>query len=102
PSPPSAARATGADASASRSSCACRAHRPSRLLRGRRTCQERMAGAPGFEPGITGPKPVALPLGHAPSGPGILATVQEEIDEPDDREDDDGRDHGPLHDPRED
>ncbi len=23
-------------------------------------------GAPGFEPGITGPKPVALPLGHAP------------------------------------
>ena len=26
-----------------------------------------MAGAPGFEPGITGPKPVALPLGHAPS-----------------------------------
>src|SRR6478752_7155134 len=61
-----------------------------------------MAGAPGFEPGITGPKPVALPLGHAPSGPGILATVEEEIDEPDDREDDDGHDHGPLHDPRED
>ena len=27
-----------------------------------------MAGAPGFEPGITGPKPVALPLGYAPSG----------------------------------
>jgi hypothetical protein len=25
-----------------------------------------VAGAPGFEPGITGPKPVALPLGHAP------------------------------------
>src|SRR4029450_12236449 len=25
-----------------------------------------MAGAPGFEPGITGPKPVALPLGYAP------------------------------------
>ena len=25
-----------------------------------------LAGAPGFEPGITGPKPVALPLGHAP------------------------------------
>ena len=24
------------------------------------------AGAPGFEPGITGPKPVALPLGYAP------------------------------------
>jgi hypothetical protein len=29
--------------------------------------QERsMAGAEGFEPPITGPKPVALPLGHAP------------------------------------
>src|SRR3990170_4462775 len=27
---------------------------------------ELLAGAPGFEPGITGPKPVALPLGHAP------------------------------------
>jgi hypothetical protein len=26
----------------------------------------KVAGAPGFEPGITGPKPVALPLGHAP------------------------------------
>ncbi len=26
-----------------------------------------MAGAPGFEPGITGPKPVALPLGYAPT-----------------------------------
>jgi hypothetical protein len=25
-----------------------------------------MAGAPGFEPGITGPKPAALPLGYAP------------------------------------
>jgi UDP-N-acetylmuramoylalanine-D-glutamate ligase len=25
-----------------------------------------VAGAPGFEPGMTGPKPVALPLGHAP------------------------------------
>ena len=25
-----------------------------------------MAGAPGFEPGITGPKPDALPLGYAP------------------------------------
>jgi hypothetical protein len=26
-----------------------------------------MAGAEGFEPPITGPKPVALPLGHAPN-----------------------------------
>ena len=25
-----------------------------------------MAGAPGIEPGITGSKPVALPLGYAP------------------------------------
>src|SRR2546421_623919 len=25
------------------------------------------AGAPGFEPGIAGPKPAALPLGYAPS-----------------------------------
>src|SRR5262245_14664636 len=30
------------------------------------TRSEDLAGAPGFEPGITGPKPVALPLGHAP------------------------------------
>ena len=27
---------------------------------------KKMAGAEGFEPPITGPKPVALPLGHAP------------------------------------
>ena len=27
-----------------------------------------MAGAPGIEPGITGSKPVALPLGYAPFG----------------------------------
>ena len=27
-----------------------------------------LAGAPGFEPGIAGPKPAALPLGYAPSG----------------------------------
>src|SRR5436190_13925983 len=26
----------------------------------------RKAGAPGFEPGIAGPKPAALPLGYAP------------------------------------
>ena len=32
------------------------------------------AGAPGFEPGITGPKPVALPLGHAPLRGAHLAT----------------------------
>ena len=27
---------------------------------------EELAGAPGIEPGITGSKPVALPLGYAP------------------------------------
>src|SRR5699024_7383069 len=25
------------------------------------------AGLPGFEPGLTGPKPVALPLGYSPT-----------------------------------
>src|SRR5690606_4986790 len=30
-----------------------------------------VAGAPGFEPGITEPKSVALPLGHAPSRAGL-------------------------------
>ncbi len=30
------------------------------------TCSRAMAGAPGFEPGIAGPKPAALPLGYAP------------------------------------
>ena len=34
--------------------------------RARTNANKRVAGAPGFEPGITGPKPVALPLGHAP------------------------------------
>ena len=29
---------------------------------------ETVAGAPGIEPGITGSKPVALPLGYAPIG----------------------------------
>ena len=29
--------------------------------------EQRLAGAPGFEPGIAGPKPAALPLGYAPS-----------------------------------
>ena len=30
-----------------------------------------MAGAPGFEPGIAGPKPAALPLGYAPPTEGL-------------------------------
>src|SRR5215211_3523792 len=34
-----------------------------------------LAGAPGFEPGITGPKPVALPLGYAPKA-GKVATPE--------------------------
>ena len=41
-----------------------RRDRPGRPRR-HRFCIE-LAGAPGFEPGITGPKPNALPLGHAP------------------------------------
>ena len=69
PSRPSAGRAADAGASASPSACACRARRPSRRLRSasRLTVTE-MAGAPGFEPGIAGPKPAALPLGYAPLG----------------------------------
>ena len=66
PSRPSAGRAAGADASASPSASACRGRRPSRRLRGSRHAGRVEAGAPGFEPGITGPKPVALPLGYAP------------------------------------
>ena len=59
-----------------------------------------MAGAPGFEPGITGPKPVALPLGHAPEqgrqstrrprAVRGLPPVEEERAERDDREQHDG------------
>ena len=30
------------------------------------TIQKKLAGAEGFEPPIIGPKPIALPLGHAP------------------------------------
>src|SRR5207247_1645975 len=47
-------------------------------------------GAPGFEPGIAGPKPAALPLGYAPQE-GALGSlspprVREEICKGDDRE----------------
>src|SRR5262249_14296994 len=31
-----------------------------------RVMSSEIAGAPGFEPGIAGPKPAALPLGYAP------------------------------------
>ena len=47
-----------------------------------RAVRFRMAGAPGFEPGIAGPKPAALPLGYAPQcgeyKPGLLAFSEEE------------------------
>src|SRR5438067_58478 len=48
-----------------------------------------------------GTKTRCLTTWPRPTGPGILAAVEEEIDEPDDREDDHGHDHGPLHDPGE-
>ena len=69
------------------------------------------AGAPGFEPGIAGPKPAALPLGYAPkssaakccSAPLGSPEVRKEVHERDDREggdenerddpDDEGQDH---------
>ena len=68
PSPPSVGRGSGAGASARPSACACPAHRPSPPLRVVESviASVTKTGAPGFEPGITGPKPVALPLGHAP------------------------------------
>src|SRR5262245_59346800 len=46
-----------------------------------------MAGAPGFEPGIAGPKPAALPLGYAALWADSLGgTPREEQDQPGDRE----------------
>src|SRR5215510_6103175 len=61
-----------------------------------------MAGAPGFEPGIAGPKPAALPLGYAPSAALILfralvvLALGEEVDERDDGDDRDRDDGGRL------
>src|SRR5262245_14595745 len=60
-----------------------------------------MAGAGGFEPPVTGPKPAALPLGYAPSGwsayrrsPAAEDDVGEgEEHDRDEAEDDDGA-HG--------
>jgi hypothetical protein len=50
-----------------------------------------MAGAPGFEPGIAGPKPAALPLGYAPEKwcrpHEILPAAAEQHDEGDDGQD---------------
>ena len=37
-----------------------------RHVSSRYQCSKELAGAPGIEPGITGSKPVALPLGYAP------------------------------------
>ena len=37
-----------------------------------------MAGAGGFEPPVTGPKPAALPLGYAPPDRGSLYFPVEE------------------------
>ena len=54
------------------------ARRPSRSLRASVVVHRHEAGAPGFEPGITGPKPVALPLGHAPE-PGHLASLSRRV-----------------------
>src|SRR5919197_6113824 len=39
---------------------------PSPAARTTTASSELKAGAPGFEPGIAGPKPAALPLGYAP------------------------------------
>src|SRR5579863_5258724 len=73
-----------------------------------------MAGAPGFEPGIAGPKPAALPLGYAPLGAeyrrdpsrrpprSVLIALREQDHERDDGDDRDGGDRGPLDDEEED
>src|SRR5712671_29545 len=34
------------------------------------------AGAPGFEPGIAGPKPAALPLGYAPPQDSVTTCLE--------------------------
>ena len=52
-------------------SSGCRDRRPSRQLQTSVMGEREMAGAPGFEPGIAGPKPAALPLGYAPSFGGL-------------------------------
>src|SRR5438067_7297689 len=65
-----------------------------------------MAGAPGFEPGIAGPKPAALPLGYAPSKRDAQCRASlrldrlapEDEEKADDREDRDDTDRDPLED----
>src|SRR5579871_6498351 len=74
-----------------------------------------MAGAPGFEPGIAGPKPAALPLGYAPLPPSIGArrrapdrarsdavALEKEEDERDYRQNHDRGDRRPLRDEEDD
>ena len=72
PSRPCAARAAGGSAWAAASACAFPARPRARRRRvdvsAHATRRPMMAGAPGFEPGIAGPKPAALPLGYAPLG----------------------------------
>src|SRR5207248_2169453 len=41
-----------------------------------RAVKRKMAGAPGFEPGIAGPKPAALPLGYAPPENSVTAGLE--------------------------
>src|SRR3954447_19176366 len=60
-------------------------------------------GAPGFEPGIAGPKPAALPLGYAPppgKGKSCLCApvIRKEVGEGGDGDDGDDPDRDPLED----
>ncbi len=99
PSRPSAGRAAGGGASATAERI--RVPRPAAMTtaasRVGSVTGGQMAGAPGFEPGITGPKPAALPLGYAPSecrasrrtSDATGRSLQEE-DERDDGEEHDG------------
>src|SRR5438445_11550021 len=41
-----------------------------------RSVKSEMAGAPGFEPGIAGPKPAALPLGYAPPQDSVTTCLE--------------------------
>src|SRR6202030_3650708 len=50
-----------------------RVPRPAAMTTAARSVLAIRAGAPGFEPGIAGPKPAALPLGYAPLRPSIGA-----------------------------
>src|SRR2546425_137033 len=55
-----------------------RVPRPAAMTTAARSFVAIRAGAPGFEPGIAGPKPAALPLGYAPSTvslPSVAAEV---------------------------